>query len=87
MDGVDSLPAGHMPCVNEPLRRHVPRLYSGPTWPAYPQCLPKDLSRPQSPTQGASVAAGRVCKDARIDGSLRVSVGLEPLPLELGGSW
>ena len=30
------------------------------------------------------MATGRVCKDARIDGALRVSVGLEPLPLELG---
>ena len=62
-----------------------------------PSCGPKRALKPipppsqtasASPTKvsspDASMAAGRVCKDARIDGSLRVSVGLEPPPLELG---
>ena len=49
---------------------------------------PPSQTASASPTKvsspDASMAAGRVCKDARIDGSLRVSVGLEPPPLELG---
>ena len=85
LDGAGPLPAWHQPSANE---------FIPPAGAVLCHLLPlcvisraslRKLSSLVSHTAGGEEAAARVCKDARSDASIRVSVGLEPPPPEPAG--
>ena len=77
LDGVGSIPAGHVLGVNKVFHQRVPRLSS------HCACL-LATSRPphhtSALTAGGEEASARDCLDARLDASCRVSDGLEAMP-------
>ena len=84
-DGAGPLPAWHQPSVNE----FIPPA-GAVLCHLLPLCVYSLASQRQrhslvSHTAGGEEAADRVCKDARSDASIRVSVGLEPPPPEPAG--
>ena len=80
LDGAGPLPAWHQPSANEFIPPAGAVLRHPTTLCVNSLASQRKLTSLVSHTAGGEEAAGRVCKDARIDASLRVSVGLEPLP-------
>ena len=82
LDGAGPLPAWHQPSANEFIPPAGAVLCHLLPLCAYNLASQRQRCSLVSHTAGGEEAADRVCKDARIDASLRVSVGLEPPPPE-----